>query len=478
MASPLTAALLGGNDNSNATLLGLDPSLLNAGQDIQTGQAIENQALSTAPAPPGASLARALMAIPGAYIKSQATGDLAKAYAGSAAKLSEAFDPDDPIQKFLKSDSLPAKMIGIQAAKQALILKSEPYTLGPTDTRQINGAPIGSGSPKLAGQTAGAQAQARAPYESGGDVTVQTPTGPQVIPATAATRAAIQPPMSPPRPGSGPTPSAAIPPPPPKPEATTGNSQSGAPQLLGGKPLENPLANNLAQSDAKEVAADREAALKGQQDMANIRMIQDFLPKVATGWSGESKLEAARVLKAIGVPNDSISDFMRTDVASGQILQKKFLELSAGAARNMGAREPGSVIQMFAKAYPNLGTDQNAIKLQTNALHMDRLRQQQLAQEKTNFLNDSVNGYQSTGQYRGLKGFNELFNAAHPVESYLHAAEAMSGAPEAWARINPKDYATQNQIIRNMPPNTYFLAPDNKWHVTPGAGTPTIQLTR
>ena len=205
--------------------------------------------------------------------------------------------------------------------------------------------------------------------------------------------------------------------------------------------------------------------------MANVRLIQDFVPKVQTGWGAETKLEAARILKTIGVPQDVINQNIMTlpDVASGQILQKKFVELSAAAARTMGAREPGSVISMFAKSYPNLGTDPQAITLQTNALYMDRLRSQHLAEQKTNFLNDSINGVQGSGQYRGLRGFNEAFNRSNPAENYLHAAEAMSGATEPWKRVTTM--SQRNAVIRLIPPGTAYMGPDNKMHVTPGAGS-------
>jgi hypothetical protein len=235
--------------------------------------------------------------------------------------------------------------------------------------------------------------------------------------------------------------------------------------------LPNPAIEPAVKADTEELAKDRETATKGQQEMATIRAVQDFAPKVKTGWSADTKLEGARILKGMGVSDDQIKGFLNTDVAAGQILQKKFVELSAAAARNMGAREPGSVIQMFAKAYPNLGTDPAAVQLQTNALYMDRLRSQHLADEKTNYLNDSINGVQSTGQYRGLKGFNEAFNKSHPAEYYLHAAEAMSGAPEAWAVKDPTN-RIPNITIGLMPPGTKYLGPDGKTHVKPGAGQP------
>src|ERR1700685_3155524 len=101
--SPLMAAMLGGNDNN--AMLGLDPSLLNASQDVQTGQNIENQALSTAPAPPGAALARALVAVPGAYVKQQATSNLTKALSGGIEAAKNIFDETTPIVKGLRSDN-------------------------------------------------------------------------------------------------------------------------------------------------------------------------------------------------------------------------------------------------------------------------------------------------------------------------------------------------------------------------------------
>ena len=219
-----------------------------------------------------------------------------------------------------------------------------------------------------------------------------------------------------------------------------------------GKPLGNTAVGPLVDADAKELAADRESALKGQTEMTGIRMVQDFLPKVQTGWSAENKLEAARILKSIGTPDDRIQDLLKTDVASGQILQKKFLELSSAAARNMGARELSSVISLFTKAYPNLSTDEKAVRLQTNSLYMDRLRAQRLAEEKTNFLNESVNDFQRTGQYRGLCGFNSQFAKDHDPETYLSASEAMSGVPQAWQRVkNPqKQQAVIDLISRRL----------------------------
>jgi hypothetical protein len=233
----------------------------------------------------------------------------------------------------------------------------------------------------------------------------------------------------------------------------------------GGVAIPNPeIIKPLIDSDTKETALDRENALKGQNDQATITAIRDFLPKVKTGWSAGTKLEAGQILQGAGVDPKEIQNLTSIDPASGQVLQKKFLELSTAAARTLGAREPGSVISMFTKAYPSLETTPEAINLQTNALYMDRQRQQALAQAKTNYLNQSVNDYQNTGEYRGLKGFNEAFSKTDAPEDYLRAAEAMSGAKWApWSKVN--DPEAQHRIVSLIPKGTQFVGPDGKMYV-------------
>lgn len=609
MASPLTAALMGGQGGESAAMFGMDPTIMAATPDLQLGQAMIQGGLSTAPASPWQALARVAQTGAGSYLKQGAISDLAKAYSGSAEHMAQVIDQVSPgsiIPRMLRSDDPIVRMQGMQLVQKGALQINEPHDVRPgnqvrqpgvpgpltentnpqtpagqaqrdltlaahnnpaavpaltsaaTKAATDNGIILPSiqgqqpgppmGPPRIVAPTtptaavpppnpqknqraaaipgfadanasiaatkaaaeesaknpaliersgaseqaknpalieragaseaaknpalitragevaqaenpalisrAGGVAAAKAPYEGGGEGTIQTPTGPQQIPITAETRRQIQP-------GSAPVvPSAAVPPP----EPGAGKDQSRVPSI-GGKPLANPAIEPAVAADTKELAADRELAIKGQQDMATVKMIQDFLPKVQTGWSAESKLEAARILKAAGVNDVQINDWMKTDVTSGQILQKKFLELSAAAARGMGAREPGSVISMFAKAYPNLGTDPDAVKLQTNALYMDRLRQQKLAEQKTTFLNESINGVQGTGQYRGLKGFNEVFNKSDPAEKYLSAAEAMSGVGQGWKRI--KDPAQQQAVIDLIPAGMTYMAPDGTKRIHP-----------
>lgn len=481
MPSDLATALISGN----APGIAADPMLASIAPQIQLAQTLSQQGLSTAPAYPAQALGRLAQTLAGVKMMHDATGELQGVYGHAAESMSRIFPDDTPLGRALRDPDPYARMIALQQASKAMLLQSEPQKLRAGEQVLIGSQPTAANTmpqsepgkvardvmanpavPRIAagmaGQKAGAEAGARAPYEPGGEGVIQGPDGPQTIPITAATRNAMQPRAVPTVSvlgggAGGPAPTA-----PQAPAQTSFNDRFSG---VSGAPLKNPAIEPAVAADTKELAMDREKAIASQQDMATVRMIQDFMPKVQTGWSAETKLEGARILKAMGAPEDRINDLLKTDVASGQILQKKFLELSAAAARNMGAREPGSVIQMFAKAYPSLGTDPQAVQLQTNALYMDRMRNQAMATDKTNYLNESINGVQSTGKYRGLKGFNEVFDKAHPAESYLSAAEAMSGVDTPWKRI--KNPAQQQQIINLIPPGSHFMAPDGRPRVKP-----------
>ncbi len=234
------------------------------------------------------------------------------------------------------------------------------------------------------------------------------------------------------------------------------NIESGA--------LPQRVAEPLINADRQEVAKDREKAIAANEDRGNLQAIADLMDRTKTGWTAETKLEAARILKGLGVPDDKLQQLTDTNVADSQALSKLFTINSAAAVRTMGAREPGSVIMLFKNAYQNLGTDPEAVKFMTNAQYMDRLRQGSLADKKTGYLTDSVDQYQSGGKYRGLNGFNEAFEKSDAPENYLHAAEAMSGGRfSPWGKIT--DPAQQAAIVSLIPKGRTFTGPDGQLYV-------------
>lgn len=514
-SNALTAALLQSQNADPTSALMITPQM-------QLAQSMLAQGTDTSPIrSPWQGLARLGQVIAGRKIEGDAYKSMA-GMTGQSAQAAAATLPDGPLKTALQSDNPLIRMqaLGVYS-KSGLLQANELHTLGPDQQLVSPGAPkpvatstvpmthegqlatdvsnnpnVTTANAAVKGAEAAAEAKGKSPYE-----TVETRSG-AVLPLTSipgigetagnstTTPSPPAPMVQPQMPGP---PGQQQPPPIPDLVPTGPGSDmyrrvqadmhgTGSPQtsefgggvraLPGGKGIMAPSQDTfkpLIEDDNKEVLADREKAIAGQQDMATVTAIRDFMPKVKTGWSAETKLEGGRILQAAGVDPKEIQNFTSIDPSSGQVLQKKFVELSAAAARSMGAREPGSVISMFAKAYPNLGTTDGAINLQSNALYMDRLRQQKMATDKTNYFNDSVNSLQQTGGYRGLKGFNEQFAKTDDPNDYLRAAESMSDAgaktPQwsQWGKIT--DPIAQHRIISLIPQGQQYLGPDNQTYV-------------
>ena len=190
-ASPLAAALLGGNEN--ATMMGVDPAIMQSLPDIQLGQSLEQGSLSTAPASPAQAGARLVQALVGQVVKHGAMSDLAKAMANSADEMAKIFPAGTPMGDALRSPSPMVRMTAMQQAGKAMLVGNEPYSLEPKQSRKVGSVDIATGSPALAGRVEAAEA----PYKPGGEGVVSTPNGPVEIPLTAATRAAMQPSVQP-----------------------------------------------------------------------------------------------------------------------------------------------------------------------------------------------------------------------------------------------------------------------------------------
>lgn len=315
----------------------------------------------------------------------------------------------------------------------------------------------------FAGPTAAAVAQAELPSKiaaSQASPQVIPPQGQLIIPSPghgpqppspqAPSASGVQPAIIP---GNNPSGNAGV-------KGTVGPNGSQVFQNLQGLPE---AVKPMVEGDYKDVQAARDAADKAEPNLATLQTIQDFLPKVQTGWSGETRLEGARILTALGVDPKQVQSFIGTDPSSGQLLNKNFLTLSANAVRGMGAREPGSVISMFRNAYPGLGTDPKAITLQTNALKMDALRQRDYANALGQHYEDSVNGVQQGQPYKGLTDFKKQFQNTNDPRLYLKAAQAISGAPETgWDSMKSDQ---QEKIYNLIPSGSSYLAPDGQMHV-------------
>lgn len=138
-ASPLAAALLGAENNPGAFL---DPTIAAATPELQLGQSLISQGMSTAPASPWQALARVAQAGAGSYLQRSAVSDLAKAYAHSAENAAATLPDGHPLRAALTSSDPFVRMQGLQAYQKGLTLLSEPSNLSPGQQRFSGSTPI------------------------------------------------------------------------------------------------------------------------------------------------------------------------------------------------------------------------------------------------------------------------------------------------------------------------------------------------
>jgi hypothetical protein len=246
-------------------------------------------------------------------------------------------------------------------------------------------------------------------------------------------------------------------------------------------PAVSPVGERVVQplSEPQKMVLDKNLAatqdrLKGYHDegqaaaeqVTNAASIGDLLGRVRMGWSANTRQEGARILAGLGVPQDSIQQFLGTDPSAGDALNKLFLQFSAGAVRNMGAREPGSVISLFAKAYPNLETMPHAAELMNNALRMQAQWKQDRANAAEQHALDQQRGMGQFGEnYKGMLGFEQKFGQSNDPRHYWRAAAAMSNEPDiAWAGASAAD---KQRIYDLIPPGNTYRAGDGKLYRKP-----------
>jgi hypothetical protein len=142
-ASPLAAAMLGGGGESNAAaMMAMDPSMMTAMPDMQLGQSMIQQGMSTAPASPWQALARVAQAGAGTYLQHSALSSLAQAYAHTADNAADTLPEGHPLRAALQSKDPMVRMQGLQAYQKALTLMSEPSNISGGEQRVIGNQPI------------------------------------------------------------------------------------------------------------------------------------------------------------------------------------------------------------------------------------------------------------------------------------------------------------------------------------------------
>lgn len=251
---------------------------------------------------------------------------------------------------------------------------------------------------------------------------------------------------------------------------TTSPSMPGTNLGVGGgvlrqgmNPLYHGAVNAAVTSDQNRLSKELQPmADKANETMATAQLIGDLSPRVQQGWGANTIADAARVMTALGVSEPIIKSFTGTNAASADVLGKMFLAQTASAVRVMGAREPGSVISLFGKAYPSLETQPNATNLIENVLYMQGQRQHDEYALAQQYHTNSVDALQTGASYKPLSSFTAEFNSStgpHASVNYLKAAQAMSNDQVAWKDLKPEQI---DQIVALIPQGKHYIAPNGQ----------------
>lgn len=225
-------------------------------------------------------------------------------------------------------------------------------------------------------------------------------------------------------------------------------------------PIQKEIFNRTDADALKQLENIDTQATAARENVANAQAITDLMPRVKMGWGANEVQEGARILSSLGVSNDAIKQFLNTDPSAGDSLNKLFLKFSADAVRTLGAREPGSVINLFARAYPNLETSPHAAELMTNALRMQQQWKVDMSSAANQWLRDQRQNVGPNGEgYQGMIGFQQAFAKDHDPQLYWQAAEAMSGEGDiAWRKARTPEQRTA--VYNLIPSGQTYIAPD------------------
>lgn len=448
--SNLAAALIGGGGAQNPMMLA-DPAIMAAMPDIQIGQGLEQQGLSTAPAYPAQALARLAQTLAGQTMVKGGMSDLAQAYGNSAESMAKIFPAGTPLGDALRSPNPLVRMQALQQAPKAMLLNSERYKLSPGEESYGMGAsspnavsgqaqsPEGrrvSDAVKL--QQAGNQAGARA-VESG--ITKETSTAegvpfpptnvqptPQQMSAARQSLAqglgAIQ--------KSGVTntqPTGVV--------AEDQNIRNQAPQ--GGMPQSVAGAKSTIAANeqaAKEFVEKETPSFNSAQNLKmRLDIIDHNIAQLGPQWMGagaDAKAEAAKAwngtLDTFGVsgmhidPNKVASweDFNKETTRAGMELIKSNFG---------GSREAASIIQMGRTAVPSVQNTYVGAKYVSATIRAAT----QWEIDKYNYKTDLMK------QGKPLVGADADFASKHPPQQYAMSAITSQIPPNAVAhlRTNP-----------------------------------------
>lgn len=305
---------------------------------------------------------------------------------------------------------LPEAIANAAAFKAAAVSKAETPALV-----ERAGALESAKNPALIAR-AGGEAAAKAPYEAGGEITVQTPAGPQTIPATAATRATIQP----------------------------GGRTSVPLATLGEKKGAESLAGTASEGIGKQITEVIEAGGKVARDKLNAldameTAVRNSGPGMITGPKAELALKTKEFLNGIGLN----ANWVTKDLPESEIISKMNAQLASASAKAMTGRPTQFEFNSWMRNNPGLLTSKEGTLALADILRQQTNQDITLGQKALNKENWNKWGDVVSQHYQDTPLRNPLTGKL--MRDEIAGAAAAKGAPPPAAvarlRANPAEAA-------------------------------------
>jgi len=208
-----------------------------------------------------------------------------------------------------------------------------------------------------------------------------------------------------------------------------GTVGAGAPTSVPGAPVGMPVAQPGVADVNKRLQDLQTNADQAQQELNTVTNMRDIFNRgIQTGWGADTRAQLGRVLSQLGVDQDSIKNLTGIAPSDADAFQKQALRLSTEGVRTLGAREPGSIVSMFTRAYPSLETQPGALDVMTNILGQEQRR---ILDKRSAVLGavsqPPAGGYGPLGIQGTQLQAEQQFDQQNPALNYLRSAYLMSG---------------------------------------------------
>ena len=204
------------------------------------------------------------------------------------------------------------------------------------------------------------------------------------------------------------------------------------PEIEGIKPFDK-----ASQEERGRVLEEQYKGWASQADQAKTdNLTIDQMRRESQSWSPGPAAEQWQGIKAYLTRLPGVSEDFKKEVGDYQAFSKNAINLSATAARAMGAREPGSVIQMFKNAYPNAGLTSNALDAMFTQIQGVNDYKQTLQQAADAWRQDPRNKTPGT-----LDGFQAQWNKVMDPQFFLLRRMSPEVRQQFYASMKPAERA-------------------------------------